>query len=111
MLSVLVFTGMIFFSSAMFFAEQTGTQFDIELGVWLRPDGTPSPFQSIFHSFWWCIATMTTVGYGDAYPITLAGKVVGGITSVMGVVMLSFPIAIFGLHFNAAYVYVQRRAQ
>ena len=52
---------------------------------------------------------MTTVGYGDTFPVTLPGKIVGGLTSVMGVLMLSFPVAVFGLHFNAAYVYVQRR--
>jgi len=66
----------------------------------LPPEGTgPSPFQSIPHSFWWCMVTLTTVGYGDVVPVTHVGQVVGGITMLVGLVMLALPLSIIGTNF------------
>jgi len=50
-------------------------------------EGTVQPdlFASIPATLWWTIITITTVGYGDAYPITTIGKVIGGSTAVLGV--------------------------
>src|SRR5699024_12100331 len=38
-------------------------------------DAQPEIFSSVFHSGWWSIVTLTTVGYGDVYPITIGGKI------------------------------------
>lgn len=59
----------------------------------------PKAFSSIPESMWWSICTLTTVGYGDIYPISPMGKVVGSITAIMGIVFFAIPTAIFGAGF------------
>ena len=46
---------------------------------------------------------MTTVGYGDVYPITIAGKVVAAVTMVTGLLVIAFPITIIGVNLNDIY--------
>jgi voltage-gated potassium channel Kch len=60
-------------------------------------------FQSIFYAFWWAIVTMTTVGFGDIYPRTWAGKVVGFFVMLFGMVLIALPVAIVGQKFQDAY--------
>jgi voltage-gated potassium channel len=59
----------------------------------------PDKFGSIPESMWWAIITLTTVGYGDAVPITPMGKVVAGITALGGLVMLALPVGIIATSF------------
>eukprot|EP00064_Thunnus_orientalis_P024156 superscaffoldBa00009988_g24434 len=49
-------------------------------------------YASIPAACWWVIISMTTVGYGDMYPVTVAGRVLGGICVVSGIVLLALPI-------------------
>lgn len=49
-------------------------------------------FSSIPAACWWVIISMTTVGYGDMYPITVPGRVLGGLCVVSGIVLLALPI-------------------
>lgn len=58
-------------------------------------------FTSIPDAFWWSVTTVTTVGYGDYYPISGFGKVVGGICAVFGVLAFSLPVMAFAKNFNA----------
>merc|ERR1712195_248010 len=58
-----------------------------------------SPFQSMPQSYWWCIVTLTTVGYGDYYPVTYMGKVMGTLAQLIGVVCLALPLSIIGSNF------------
>ena len=60
---------------------------------------TRSPFQSIPEAFWWCVVTLTTVGYGDDYPVTYIGQVFGVLTQLVGVVTLALPLSIIGSNF------------
>lgn len=59
----------------------------------------PEKFSSIPASMWWAIVTMTTVGYGDLIPITVAGKIIGSLTAFMGIIMVALPTAILGSGF------------
>ena len=54
----------------------------------------PEVFKSIFHSLWWAVTTLTTVGYGDAYPITAGGKVFTFFVLCIGLGIVSIPAGI-----------------
>lgn len=59
-----------------------------------------SPFQSIPHSFWWALVTATTVGYGDMFPTTDAGKITAGLAMVYSLCVLALPVGVIGANFN-----------
>lgn len=63
----------------------------------------PSAFQSIPISFWWAIATLTTVGYGDMVPHSTAGKVVGGMTAIAGVLIVAIGVALVSINFRECF--------
>jgi len=95
---------MVLFSTGIFYAEQIGETFDPVNQVWIRnTDGSISPFQSVISTFWWCIITVTTVGYGDTYPVTWLGKMIAGTAAITGILVLVFPVTIFGSNFSSAW--------
>ncbi|GGI92401.1 ion transporter [Legionella impletisoli] len=51
----------------------------------------PETFSSVFHSLWWAVATLTTVGYGDIYPITVGGKIFTFFVLVVGLGVVAVP--------------------
>ncbi|MCF7847387.1 MAG: ion transporter [Kiritimatiellales bacterium] len=51
----------------------------------------PEQFKSVFHSLWWAITTLTTVGYGDMYPITAGGKVFTCFVLMIGLGVIAVP--------------------
>jgi voltage-gated potassium channel len=57
-------------------------------------DAQPKVFSSIPASMWWGVVTLTTVGYGDVYPVTSLGKVVAGISVLLGVGLFALPAGI-----------------
>jgi voltage-gated potassium channel len=54
-------------------------------------DAQPEQFKSVFHSMWWALATLTTVGYGDIYPVTLGGRVFTFFVLVVGLGIVAVP--------------------
>lgn len=62
----------------------------------------PEYFGSIPRAMWWSIATLTTVGYGDVYPITPLGKLFGAITAITGIGLIAMPTGILAASFSDA---------
>jgi voltage-gated potassium channel len=54
----------------------------------------PEYFSNVVETTWWAIATLTTVWYGDIFPITIAGKICGGIIALLGVMLIALPSGI-----------------
>ncbi|WP_347172645.1 ion transporter [Polaribacter uvawellassae] len=54
-------------------------------------ESQPETFSSIFHSLWWSVVTLTTVGYGDVYPITIGGKVFTFFVLIIGIGIVTVP--------------------
>jgi voltage-gated potassium channel len=51
----------------------------------------PETFKSIFHSAWWAIVTLTSVGYGDVYPITVGGRIFTFFVLMIGLGIVTVP--------------------
>lgn len=62
----------------------------------------PDKFGSIPRAMWWSVVTLTTIGYGDVYPITVAGKIVASIVAVAGVGLIAMPTGILAAAFTDA---------
>jgi voltage-gated potassium channel len=71
-------------SSLMYFAEQ---------------EAQPDQFGSIPFSMWWAVATLTTVGYGDVYPVTMVGKAMAAVIAILGIGVFALPTGILGAAF------------
>ena len=60
----------------------------------------PEQFPNILASLWWAICTLTTVGYGDVYPVTAAGKLFASIISLVGIGIIAIPTGIISAGFT-----------
>lgn len=59
----------------------------------------PTVFDNAFSGMWWAMSTLTTVGYGDIYPITALGKLIGSVIALFGIGLLAVPTAIISSGF------------
>lgn len=62
-------------------------------------EAQPDVFSSIPEAMWWAAATLTTVGYGDVYPVTTIGRFMGAVIAVLGIGMFALPTGILGAGF------------
>ncbi len=60
----------------------------------------PETFKSVFHSLWWAVATLTTVGYGDIYPITVGGRLFTFVVLMIGLGLISVPTGLIASAFT-----------
>jgi voltage-gated potassium channel len=54
-------------------------------------DAQPQQFASVFHSLWWAVVTLTTVGYGDVYPVTVGGRIFTVFVLILGLGFVAVP--------------------
>ncbi|XP_065316078.1 potassium voltage-gated channel subfamily D member 2-like isoform X3 [Gordionus sp. m RMFG-2023] len=83
----------IIFATVMFYAEKNESR---------------TTFTSIPAAFWYTIVTMTTLGYGDMVPKTITGKIVGGVCSLSGVLVIALPVPVIVSNFSRIYHQNQR---
>lgn len=69
---------------------------------WAEGGAQPDKFGSIPRAMWWAIVTLTTVGYGDSFPITPLGKFLAGAIAIMGVMLIALPTGLFAASFTEA---------
>lgn len=67
---------------------------------WAEADAQPEKFGSIPRAMWWAIVTLTTVGYGDAFPVTTFGKVLASFVAITGVMLIALPTGLFAASFT-----------
>lgn len=69
------------------------------LMFYVEHEAQEDQFPNILATFWWAVATLTTVGYGDVYPITPAGKILGGVIALLGIGLVALPTGILSSAF------------
>ncbi len=67
---------------------------------WAEGEVQPDKFGSILRAMWWSVETLTTVGYGDVYPVTPLGKFIAGIVALAGIGVIALPAGILAAAFS-----------
>ncbi|XP_066559228.1 voltage-gated potassium channel KCNC4 [Amia ocellicauda] len=100
LLIIFLALGVLIFATMIYYAERIGADAN---------DPTASEhthFKNIPISFWWAVVTMTTLGYGDMYPQTWSGMVVGALCALAGVLTIAMPVPVivnnFGMYYSLA---------
>lgn len=65
----------------------------------IENEAQPNVFENAFSGLWWAVATFTTVGYGDIYPVTILGKVLSSVIAMLGIGLVAVPTGIISAGF------------
>jgi len=105
LLGFLLMLALIFFSFLMWFFERGA--WDAKLNCYVRPGEVHftgcSPYQSVPDSLWWAVTTLTTVGYGDTFPLSGPGRAICGVSMVTGILCIALPTTHLGVEFAGLY--------
>lgn len=96
LLLIFLFLSCTVFSSLVYFAESVA-------------DPVKNDFQNIPVAFWWAAVTLTTIGYGDMYPRTALGYIVGMVCALTGVLVLALPVPVIVNNFASYYSHAQAK--
>lgn len=84
--SMVVFAGLLLLASVAMYVVEGHLQ--------------PDKFGDVPSAMWWAVVTLSTVGYGDVTPITLAGKIIGGFVMITGITFFALPVGIIASGFQ-----------
>jgi voltage-gated potassium channel len=90
------------------FVSLTFMVFSASLLYLVEGPAQPDKFGSIPRALWWATAALTTIGYGDVYPITVLGRIFAAMTAVAGIGLVAMPTGIMAAAFSEA---VQRHTR
>ncbi|CAL1540895.1 unnamed protein product, partial [Lymnaea stagnalis] len=93
---LLLSIGVLTFACLIYYAEQV-------------VEGSANDFKNIPRGFWWAVVTMTTLGYGDMYPRTALGYLVGAGCALCGLLMLALPVPVIVNNFTLYYSHAQAK--
>ncbi|KAE8623547.1 hypothetical protein XENTR_v10005648 [Xenopus tropicalis] len=100
LLIIFLALGVLIFATMIYYAERIGANPT-------DPSGSNhTHFKNIPIGFWWAVVTMTTLGYGDMYPQTWSGMLVGALCALAGVLTIAMPVPVivnnFGMYYSLA---------
>uniref|UniRef100_A0A3B5R238 Potassium voltage-gated channel subfamily C member 4 n=1 Tax=Xiphophorus maculatus TaxID=8083 RepID=A0A3B5R238_XIPMA len=97
LLVIFLALGVLIFATMIYYAERIGVTYNPKI---------ENHFKNIPISFWWAVVTMTTLGYGDMYPQTWLGMMVGALCALAGVLTIAMPVPVivnnFGMYYSLA---------
>ncbi|XP_051905615.1 potassium voltage-gated channel subfamily C member 1-like isoform X1 [Hippocampus zosterae] len=100
LLIIFLALGVLIFATMIYYAERVGADPDDPTA------GAHTDFKNIPIGFWWAVVTMTTLGYGDMFPKTWSGMLVGALCALAGVLTIAMPVPVivnnFGMYYSLA---------